>query len=230
LLGVGADYAASYGTQDEHDNLSDYYWSGDYSVTRSLIAGTAGAATGGVSSSAGFLTAIAAGTAINTTAQVGIDIYEGNEVRATDVAVRTAVNAAATAVGVGASQLLGKLASVSGRFSGSLIKVNKPDAAADALAARIGGVSRVQFSGDPLKKEFDAVSKHFIAETKPGTMTFGSAWRNQAKAVFQAARDNRKIAYFHFEGAPSKEFLDKLAEYSKRYGVKYIVDTKPLPK
>ena len=48
-----------------------------------------------------------------------------------------------------------------------LQKVNKPDAAADALAERLGGESRMKFDSDPIGREFDAISDEYIAQTKP---------------------------------------------------------------
>lgn len=44
------------------------------------------------------------------------------------------------------------------RYSGELQKVNKPDAAADSLAERLGGESRMKFDSDPIGREFDAIS------------------------------------------------------------------------
>lgn len=34
--------------------------------------------------------------------------------------------------------------------------------------------------------------------------------------------------YYQFEGIPSQEVLDKLYEYSERYGGEVIIDTEPL--
>ena len=53
------------------------------------------------------------------------------------------------------------------RYSGELQKVNKPDAAADALAERLGGESRMKFDSDPIGREFDAISDEYVAQTKP---------------------------------------------------------------
>ncbi|MCX8579481.1 hypothetical protein J3U35_08515 [Gilliamella sp. B2717] len=46
-----------------------------------------------------------------------------------------------------------------------MIKVNKPHVAADALAIRLNGVSRVRFVNDT--REFDVISDLYIAQTKP---------------------------------------------------------------
>jgi hypothetical protein len=42
-----------------------------------------------------------------------------------------------------------------------LVKVNKPDPAADALAERLGGESRVKFENDPKGREIDAISDEY---------------------------------------------------------------------
>lgn len=115
-----------------------------------------------------------------------------------------------------------------GRYSGDLIKVNKPDPAADALAVRIGGESRVRFANDPDRREFDVVSDEYIAQTKPALKDYGKSWRNQTKATFEAAQQTGKKAYFHFEGQPNESIIRKIQEYGDRYGVEYIVDTIPL--
>ncbi len=109
-------------------------------------------------------------------------------------------------------------------FSGGLVKNNKVDEAADALSKKIGGESRVSFANDPLKREFDVISDMFIGQTK-STTQLGSSFRSQAKATFEAAKANNKSVYYEFTGGtPSKEVLDKLTEYSKRYGVELKID------
>ncbi|MDH3976767.1 MAG: hypothetical protein OEV42_21095, partial [Deltaproteobacteria bacterium] len=115
-----------------------------------------------------------------------------------------------------------------GRYSGNLVKVNKPDGAADALAKRLKGESRVAFASDPIGREFDVISDQFIAQTKPALRKVGTKFRKQAKATFEAAKETNKKVYFHFEGQPSKEVLNKISEYADRYGVEYIIDTKTL--
>ncbi len=37
-----------------------------------------------------------------------------------------------------------------------------------------------------------------------------------------------KIPYFQFEGEPSPDIIKKIQEYSERYGIDYVIDTKPL--
>lgn len=66
-------------------------------------------------------------------------------------------------------------------------KVSEPDAAANALADRIVGESKVKFSSDPSGREFDGVSDEYIAQAKPGLRSYGKNWRKQTKAAFEAA-------------------------------------------
>ena len=114
------------------------------------------------------------------------------------------------------------------RYSGDLVKVDSPDVAADALAKRIGGESRVKFSNDSNAREFDVVSDQYIAQAKPDLKGYGKSWRKQTKATFEAAKETGRIPYFQFEGEPSPEIIKKIQEYSERYGVDYVIDTKPL--
>ncbi len=110
------------------------------------------------------------------------------------------------------------------QFSGSLVRNNKADKAADALAKKLGGQSRVSFDTDPLKREFDVVSDEFIGQTK-SISQIGKAFRNQAKGTFEAAKATGKKVYYEFTGgSPSQEITDKLNEYSQRYGVDLVID------
>ncbi|KGE19582.1 restriction endonuclease fold toxin [Paenibacillus wynnii] len=115
-----------------------------------------------------------------------------------------------------------------GRYSGTLEKVNKPDAAADALADRIGGQSRVKFSGDSAGREFDAISDQYVAQSKPALQTVNKSVRDQMKATFEVAQETGRKVYYHFEGQPAQSVIDKLNEYSSRYGIDVVIDTKPL--
>jgi len=115
-----------------------------------------------------------------------------------------------------------------GKYSGGLIKVPKPDPEADKLANRIGGQSRVRFANDPQKREFDVVSDKYIGQTKPPLKNFGKKERSQWKATFEAAKETGRIPYFHFEGEPSQKVIKQLHEYSRRYGIDVVIDTKPL--
>ena len=112
-----------------------------------------------------------------------------------------------------------------GQYSGELSKVFKPDAAADALADRIGGESRVRFSNDPMGREFDVVSTEYIGQTKPALQSLNRNVRNQMKATFEAARATGRKVYYHFDGQPTRAVIDKLLEYSARYGIEVVIDT-----
>jgi RHS repeat-associated protein len=122
----------------------------------------------------------------------------------------------------------GSIGGNGGRYSGFLQKVNKPDPAADALAKRINGQSRMKFSNDPNSREFDAISDYYIAQSKPALQKINKSVRDQMKATFEAARESGKKVYYHFEGNPSQEVINKLNEYSKRYGIEVVIDTNPL--
>ncbi|WP_225844938.1 restriction endonuclease fold toxin [Streptomyces sp. HPF1205] len=111
-------------------------------------------------------------------------------------------------------------------YDGPLQKVNKPDPAADALAERIGGESRVRFESDG--REFDAISDEYVAQSKPAGFRMGSAFRNQAKATFEAALQTGRTPYFHFDGPPDPDVISKLLEYGQRYGIEPVIDTTPL--
>ena len=109
----------------------------------------------------------------------------------------------------------------------TLVKVRKPDPAADSLAERIGGESRVKFANDPAGREFDAVSDTYIGQAKPGGQSLSSSFRRQAKATFEAAKATGRSVYYQFNGPPGSGVIEKLQQYSQRYGVPITVDTTP---
>ncbi|SEP53764.1 restriction endonuclease fold toxin [Amycolatopsis saalfeldensis] len=111
---------------------------------------------------------------------------------------------------------------------GALSQVNKPDAAADELAAKLGGVSRVKFANDPDGREFDAISDLYVAQTKSTRVKMGSKFRNQARMTFEFAKQSGRIPFFHFEVPPDPEVLAKIAEYGRRYGIDPVVKIGPL--
>lgn len=117
---------------------------------------------------------------------------------------------------------------VTGQYSGGLVKVPKEDKAADRLAEKLGGESRVKFSNDPKGREFDTVSDEYIAQTKPPLNSLDKQFRKQAKATIEAAIETGKKAYFHFEGKPDDRVIRQLNEYADRYKVEIVIDTKPL--
>ncbi|WP_221770543.1 restriction endonuclease fold toxin [Listeria booriae] len=113
-------------------------------------------------------------------------------------------------------------------YSGDLVKVPKPDDAADLLAERVSGESRVRFENDPKGREFDVISDEFVAQAKPALNNLGTKVRSQMRATFEAAKRTGKKVYYQFEGEPAQEVIDKLYEYSERFGVEVVIDTTPL--
>ncbi|MGC0416357.1 RHS repeat-associated core domain-containing protein [Embleya sp. AB8] len=111
---------------------------------------------------------------------------------------------------------------------GGLVDVPKPDPAADALAVRISGVSRVRFANDPEKREYDAISDLYVAQSKPAGFGIGSKFRKQARATFEAALKSGRIPYFHFEGPPHPDVIRKLQQYGADYGIQPVIDLEPL--
>ena len=123
---------------------------------------------------------------------------------------------------------VGKVVETSYGKSRKIIQCNTKDAAADELAKRIGGQSRSAFADDPIQREFDVISDQYIAQAKPPLKCVNKTVRTQMKATFEAAKKYERKVYYQFEGIPSQEVLDKLYEYSERYGVEVIIDTEPL--
>jgi len=113
------------------------------------------------------------------------------------------------------------------QYSGNLEKVNTKDASAEKLADKIDGESTVKFDSDPKGREFDAVSDEYIAQAKPAIQQLSQSTRNQMKATFEAAKETKRSVYYHFNGEPAQSVIDKLKEYSTRYGVKVVIDTEP---
>ena len=111
--------------------------------------------------------------------------------------------------------------------SREIIQCNTKDAAADELAKRIGGQSRSAFADDPIQREFDVISDQYIAQAKPPLKCVNKTVRTQMKATLKQQKI-RKKSLLSIEGIPSQEVLDKLYEYSERYGVEVIIDTEPL--
>ena len=104
------------------------------------------------------------------------------------------------------------------------------DAAAQALAARLGGLPSQTVPGFG-NREFDAVSLKFIAQTtaaqsavtKPANL-LTSARKSQIRATLQAAKQEGKIAYFEFTaGKPHPEVIDCIDQNSLRFGAAYLI-------
>lgn len=111
---------------------------------------------------------------------------------------------------------------------GELVKVNKPDPSADALAAKIGGESRVRFANDPTGREYDAVSDQHIAQAKPADFTLNKKFRDQAKATFEASQQSGRTPYFQFDNQPGPGVLETIQRYAERYGSTPVIDIGPL--
>ncbi|WP_158717106.1 restriction endonuclease fold toxin [Streptomyces sp. NRRL F-6677] len=111
---------------------------------------------------------------------------------------------------------------------GDLVKVNKPDASADALAERLGGESRVKFENDPEGREFDAVSDTYVAQAKPANFILGKKFRKQAAATFQMATATGRVPYFQFDGPPGAGVVGAIRRYTQRYQMPAVIDTEPL--
>lgn len=105
---------------------------------------------------------------------------------------------------------------------GELIRVPKPDPGADALSELIGCEPRVKFANDPAGREFDVVSDTYIGQVKPG-ITYGSDFRDQAKATFQMSIITGRTPYFYFESTPGPDILEALQRYSVRYDLAPVV-------
>ncbi|MEO0594221.1 MAG: restriction endonuclease fold toxin, partial [Myxococcota bacterium] len=114
------------------------------------------------------------------------------------------------------------------RYRGRLLDVPKPDAHADALAKKLGGRSRVRFANDPGSQEFDVVSDLYFGEAKSAMRHVSKKFRKQARRIFEAAKATDRKVYYHFDGKPGRDVIDKLNEYSKEYGVEVVIDFAPL--
>jgi hypothetical protein len=67
-----------------------------------------------------------------------------------------------------------------------------------------------------------------VAQAKPALNTVNKSVRNQMKATFEAAANTGKKVYYQFEGKPAQSVIDKLKEYSERYGIEVVIDVVPL--
>ena len=119
--------------------------------------------------------------------------------------------------------------SIKNQYSGDLVKVPKHDPQAEKLLSQriINGQTSMKFSNDKFGKEFDIINEKFIIETKPALRSIKSSFRKQAKRAFEAAQQTGRKVYFHFEGEPAAEIINKLNKYQTRYGIEMIIDTKP---
>lgn len=98
-------------------------------------------------------------------------------------------------LGGGGEELAGQLRRQKLSALGEEIKVPKPDPAADALAERIGGRSRIRFANDPTEREYDVVSDQYIGQTTVKAQ-IGQRWRRQAQITFKTAKATGRRPYF----------------------------------
>nr|WP_267352163.1 MULTISPECIES: restriction endonuclease fold toxin [unclassified Gilliamella] len=66
------------------------------------------------------------------------------------------------------------------------------------------------------------------SSNNPPLKQLNESVRSKMKATFEAAKETNRSVYYHFEGEPVKSVINKLYEYSNRYDVKVIIDTKLL--
>ena len=104
------------------------------------------------------------------------------------------------------------------------------DAAAEELAARLGGLPSQTVPGFD-NREFDAVSAEFIAQTtasksavfRPGNFLTGSR-KAQIRATLQAAKQEGKTAYFEFTaGRPHPEVVACIERNALRLEADYVI-------
>lgn len=106
------------------------------------------------------------------------------------------------------------------------------DAAAEALAARLGGLPSQMVLGFQ-NREFDAVSAEFIAQTtasesavfRPANFLTGSR-KAQIRATLQAAKQEGKTALFEFTaGPPHPEVVACIQRNAQRIEADYEIVT-----
>jgi hypothetical protein len=118
-----------------------------------------------------------------------------------------------------------------GRYRGNIEPSgNKYDEDAYKLADRIGGRAQVKFDSDPVGREFDVIGDEYIGESKSadsGIVRLDKALRNQAKAIFEAAKATGRTPYFQYDVPVEQKVIDKLLEYGQRYGIDPVIDTVP---
>lgn len=99
----------------------------------------------------------------------------------------------------------------------------KYDPGAHALAKELHGLPQVRFRNGS-NREFDAVSNKYIGQHKPYIAdNFGSSFKKQAKATFEAAKQTGRGVYYRFDSKPAQSVITRLQTYSERYGVDLII-------
>lgn len=84
-------------------------------------------------------------------------------------------------------------------------------------------IENLKLLGKILEKSFGM--EYFLTNEK---MDFLIAVNWYVIEVSGTAKETRKKVYYQFEGQPAQNIIDKLYEYSKRYGIDVIIDTTPL--
>lgn len=125
-------------------------------------------------------------------------------------------------MGTGHVGAFGRLSKVESAYD--VLSTNmKFDKGAHDLAREIGGKAQARFRFSD--REFDAISKKWIGQHKPGlTNSFGKSFRGQARATFEAAKATKRGVYYKFDSEPAVEVIQKLNEYSRRYNVKLKIN------
>ncbi|WP_341902088.1 DUF4157 domain-containing protein [Fluviicola taffensis] len=99
----------------------------------------------------------------------------------------------------------------------------KYDKGAHDLAKEIGGVPQACFKNTP-NIEYDAISDEFIGQHKPALKAnIGSSFKKQAKRTFEVAKETGRKVIYRFDSEPAPEVIEKLNEYSARYGVELVI-------
>ena len=110
------------------------------------------------------------------------------------------------------------------RFKGSIVKSNMAyDEAAHKLAKKLKGEAQVEFSTFK-NVEFDAISKEYVGQAKPGLQSISKKFRKQAKNTFEAAKSTGRKVYYEFETKPAEDVISKLKEYSLEYDVELTIE------
>ncbi len=114
----------------------------------------------------------------------------------------------------------------SGADNPRIVPSGDKDAAASALADRIGGNASVLLEGFG-NREFDAISEKYVAQTTRATSAatkpknfLTMSRRKQIRETLRAAHATGRAALFEFTGgAPAREVIDFINRNSQRIGV-----------
>lgn len=115
-----------------------------------------------------------------------------------------------------------------------VIPTGDVDAAAQALAERIGGQPSVRIRGHG-SREFDAVSDRYVAQTTRSASAASSprnflsgVRRAQIRHTLSVARETGREALFEFTGgSPARDVIDFIARNAERVGARFIIVARP---